>query len=261
MNEVQTLADTQKQTQISIEYSTKISKQVIIAKLNEQITTLNNESLELHNETKLLRKVYAEAFTKELQDNLQLAVDASRDITQLRRSINKFMPSDQKPYPNNEEFISSTGVSTTTQVLINPPNDSRHFYSSLSLNATRAQVIQQALDTKQVDIPVIFDAYFGGLDDESERCCCEFAITLSEDLLAKLQNIQTVYERNESNRNQITALEKKLSSIDQVIEKMEAELLVNELRKTDEGKHALSVMNGLVEGYLGDLPKLLADPK
>lgn len=239
----------QEMTQTNINYSTKIGKQVMKAELKSRYSKATDELNEAKTAVQSFTDVAHQELKGFLKSRLKFAMRSDSEMTRLRNLLNKFMPIDAVNYKTNMDLISDSGISDALRNLV----------CLGSMNSHEREYLKGIIEKEKVGLSVAFD--FGRPDEDCYDNFCEFAFDLNVSLFAdQLELLKTrlsLEEKRTTAQEKQIAIATQLENIDNVVEEMEAKLLINELNSTEQGKAVLNVTSEMVSNMLGDKPALL----
>jgi hypothetical protein len=247
----------QQATESKIGNSVKISKQLMKSELKKRIASLTDE----HKDATDYYDNLSKGFHKELHSTVERQVHTSlinnSDITRFRNLFAKFSTfnGDDPCLPkftSNFDMLKDFRIEDITYHLFKKETEEvDEVFSEFLLGRATVNV--------NFSIPDRFTS-----DDEDnyasdlETLGYGQPVQISQDLRDKYHlcvEAHTVKLELNSKRHKV---KEKLSNIDDVAEEMEAQLLVQELSQTEEGKAALKIAGNLVGDMLGDTPALLS---
>jgi hypothetical protein len=259
MNEQNYIPVTQQQaTESKISNSVKISKQLMKSELKKRITVLLAEYEELIATSEKLKESFKNQLNSEIKRQVHMYMNNDSELTRFRNLFAKFSRyngNDEKNYPkfkNNLDMLDSfcTGYIYKSLFKISSVNSSCPVYSEFLKGRCLVNVNLKMIDNHNDDID---SNYISNM----EKLGYGQPVQISQDTVDMyLLCVTTAKKASVVNvkHKQVTL---QLADIDAVAEEMEAQLLVSELRKTEEGHEALKIAGDLVAGMLGDIPTLL----
>lgn len=248
----------QQQIQDKITNTSKISKQL----LKSQLTVKKKELFQSYKD---VNKEAREAYINMTETIKELAVKAGHawvsndaDVTRFRNLFAKFSRFSDLDCQDFPKFTSN--LSMVQEITV--PD----LYKLGCVSEDQSKLTNKVIAEKVIDIEVNFaipdrmhaDDAAQYPDDEYDN---PLGFALPMNLAAEHVSLITTYiDLNQRARQLNVAyndVDRQLMNIDSVTEEMEAQLLVQELSKTDEGKEALAVAGNLVSNMLGDTPPML----
>lgn len=224
--------------------SVKISKQLMKSQLKAKIKE-TREQLDNHTKTytDMVNKFKEEAEAS-IRGQILLSMSNDSEFSRFRNFYNKFSAYSKKDSSyfaaTNMELIDSISVYSPIRDMLRNElkgEDLKDF--------TKHQLLEIQVDLK------IFDY------DGEDYLGYTQKVHINDDLIGQLANIEKFVDVLNTYTAKYTELSEKLDNIDAVAEEMEAQLLVQELNKTEDGKEALKLAGNLVGGMLGETPELL----
>lgn len=231
------------QVQVNIGYAAKISKQVLRSQLKDRIAKLSQsvkEQREQANEVLDTGKL-----TSYLNEQVEKSLSSDGDLTRLRRLVNKFMVDDEEHnFPTNASLVKS----------ISARREASRYTAARSDSDAIVRLMEEGHFSVGVDLRLIPD--IEGVF--TEECGFEAVIPLNDEWKDKIQKHVAMYDEIYRIENEVSDLKDKLANIDELVEEMEAKMLVEELRSSEEGKRVLSISASIIGDALGETPELLS---
>lgn len=240
----------------NINYSAKIGKQVLKTQLKERLEVCRNNVTMAEANLHLLAQPFRVELEKRLKNQLQMCITNDGEISRFRNFLNKFTEEDiqdVKKSKSNWEFVDEHDVSSTLHALFGGG------YSSAGTKMMRDDLFKE--ETLTFDLKLKAFAYMGSYDEPQHNP--EKQVSVSYDLpivKSELDTLRKVIEAEEvlaTKHTEVNNVRTQLDSVDDLVERMEAKLLVDELASTEDGKKVLAVTSDLVTDMLGDTPELL----
>lgn len=260
-------------TQTEIEYSVKVGKQVIIEQLTTIKADLKKEAsvllaqIQLTNDAKdIVRAKYRRA----LDNKLIHVVNNCSSANKIRLFVNTFTSAN---FRSNWDIVIHSTVGSVVRTLIEPLNpgfsrgNERYDRMSYVIDATSQKILDNGAAeveyTTCVSVPskksiqAMRDDEFEYSLDNNENNTWETEIRIPDEILAELKARIDVIKQLQDIQNRYNDLADKLENIDKTMEKMEASLLVNELKRTTRGMEVMNIASGIISDILGNTPQLL----
>lgn len=257
-NEIQVLPVTAQQaTEAKIANSVKISKQLMKSELKKRMKALDEQRSTARADANALHDYFSVMLNNEVKRQVNMELQNDGQITRFRNLYTKFsrFNSDDKDFPkfeSNLEMLQSFNMSDITCNLFRSSvYDKNEDYVSFLLGNASLTVNLRIPDRSHEN-----DNYFGDLDTHNPLGYIQH-VGISQgvrDIYHSCKELNAITEKADEKYHDVL---EKLEGIDEVAEEMEATLLVNELKQSDEGMSALRIASDLVEGMLGDKPELL----
>lgn len=241
------------QVETQIEYSTKIGKQVLKSQLQQRFDIAVENVLKANETYKEHKSFWQESTAEFLESKNNLSIANDGEITRLRNLINRFT---EHKFNNNLQMIHSNNCKFVARDIFYHEFDLKKSQEKQEKTAKKGTVTVSA-DFK-IAIPLDVNEENLRLDcDEFEFLGYELEIPLSDEILQGLKTSLIYYRDTLDAEKHLENIKQQIKNIDQVVEQMEAQLLVNELGSTEEGKKVLEVTSKLVAQMLGDTPSML----
>lgn len=224
--------------------SVKISKQLMKSQLKVKIKEAK-EQINNHTETynDMVTKFKDEA-EEAIRSQILLSMSNDKEFSRFRNFFNKFSAYSRENShfyaTTNIELIASIGTYTPIRDMLK--ND---FVGEALEDFTKHQLVEIQVELKLFDY------------DGEDYLGYSQKVHINDDLIGQLANIEKFKDVLNTGAAKYQELSEKLDNIDAVAEEMEAQLLVQELSKTEDGKEALKLAGNLVGGMLGETPELL----
>lgn len=262
MNEFLPVTEAQA-VETKISNSVKISKQLMVSELSKRIATAQEEYEKVDAVASVCHAAIFTVGNKEMVRQVRMSVANDGNLTRFRnlyKEMSLMMDDEEKviEWKNNVDVIDLANLQGNFNAII---NHEFHGKGSFTDTEDREAWVNHGMVT--VDVKTVFpDLNFNGhhgMYDNYLGFTLRFILSNEvRDLITKYIEAQT--KANAANK-EYKALCDKLKNIDKVAEQMEAQLLVKELAKTEEGKEALTIASGLVSDMLGETPMLLGEFK
>jgi hypothetical protein len=248
----------QQNTEHQITNSVKIGKQLMKSELKKAIETLSKEYGKLREVSDKLEGAFKNQLKLEIERQVHMSISNDSEITRLRNLFTKFSRyngNDEDDFPkfkNNLELLESFDLSFIHRVLWMKESASKEsiIYQNFIKGKAFVNVSLNILDNHNEETD---SDYIGNM--EKLGYCQD--VSISQDTL----DLYFLCVENLSKANyadsECDELKYKLKNIDSVMEEMEAQLLVNELSKTEEGRKSLEITGSLLAKMLGTVPSLL----
>lgn len=231
------------QTQVNIGYAAKISKQVLRTQINDRIKQLSDQVDSLQEQA---MAIFTTAeLSEHLQQKVYLHLKNDSDVTRLRRLVNKFSPHDEAHhFKTNEDFVDSM--------------EARYEASRHSMCRSDADSIATLLSTELFNVIVTLKVT-PNVDGEYEhQCGFSMPIALDNDWREKIIKQAAIVDQKYKLECEVHDLKKKLENINELVEEMEAKMLVDELSRSEEGQRILQITSSIIGNTLGETPSMLA---
>lgn len=237
-----------------ISQSVKISKQLMKAELEKRVASLEVQFATAQASRRAAANLFNAALEANLTREVRANIMADGELTRFRKIFNKFSKSDKDDndsgyFDINGDMIREIETRHVGEMLRNPERFKVLFAKEYE-NYIKYSMVAVTVDLHIRDYD--FDRH-----GQDEYLGYEVSVELStqtKDFLAQWRDENITADGLGS---QLAELSCKLEGIDQVAEQMEAQLLVQELNKTDEGREALKTAGELVGDMLGETPSLL----
>lgn len=238
-----------------ISNSVKISKQLMRSELKKRIATDEEKVRELDINQSAVSGLVDEFIKALITPEVKRNINADSEFTRFRNIFNKFSTIDA-------EDLGSEYFSTNSKMIRNI--ETGHVRAcllgrGLVFGAAFPEDHKLFVEHQIVTVPVelgVRDYDEGGYHSDS-YLGYEIGIPAPKELLDIVETYQKATADHKEALSALDAMREKLEGIDQVAEQMEAQLLVQELSKSDEGKLALQTAGDLVGDMLGETPDLL----
>jgi len=224
------------QTTNIIGYSAKIGKQVMKAQLEKQIQGFSEQLQDL---TKQKNDHFEfDAFVKYLKNKLALEIENDSEIFNLRTALNFFLH-------ESDEFLSNRDLVDDAEC------------------GCAARRIKDGHKPSDNCIQIRVDLKVDTRDEESydNQISYYCQIELDDYWIKHIEELHVITDAIEEIDESKRALTDKLRNIDEMVEQMEAQILVDHLAKTDEGQKILEVTSKMVSSVLGETPAMLSMDK
>jgi hypothetical protein len=253
-----TAVTAQQNTEHQISNSVKIGKQLMKSEFKKRIETLSEKYKDLDGSYEEWKKTFRNQLNIEIERQVNMSISNDSEVTRFRNLFTKFSRyngDDEENFPkfkNNLDFLESFDASLLTRKLW------------LKESATKdCPVFQNFVKGK-----VFVNVYLNVLDNHNEDTDSDYItnmeklgygqnVVISQDTVDLYFVCVKVLDEANSVSSELSKVKYKLTNIDSVTEEMEAQLLIQELSKTKEGKAALEVTGNLVGNMLGTVPALL----
>ena len=245
-------------TQTEIDYSVKVSKQVIISKLKEEIRDLSQlvKDQQASNKERFVGKSSTGTIENDLlvvmKKRLALVLNNDTALNHLRLAINSMTDNDVR---KNSSLLQSDDL-YQMRLYEYSSKGLEKFLASQMYNCTYH--IVSFLPSREELRDAKDNSYSDSVDNLMRF---EIELPLPGDVLEKIRESLEVTKIMEGNEAKLRLLNNKLKNIDTAMEELEAKLLVNHMAKSDHGKEALKVASSIVSEMLGSDVPLLADFK
>lgn len=228
-----------------IGYSTKIGKQVIKAQLRERITELKASLKTAIEQNETAAEKYHAALKERVKTVLKLEVQNDRKISGIRKMLAGMFDTPPPELSSNWAFVETYSYQR---------------YSGCYDGSRLIENLNKVLEKESVWVE--FSLYCGFFNENivaEGGGKLEFTneLELTSDLIEMLTDYRDAAVDVENNRKKLNETESKLSSIDEVMEQMEAKLLVDELKASEHGRQVLSATSEIISQMLGETPALL----
>lgn len=252
----------QELTQSDIQNSMKVSKQVILTKVKEEIASVSvniilqeaalkacfcgdngNGSTKENDLLVIMRKRLAEILNKDIGlRHLRLATNHTTDIPTLTKNMQLVINEDchaicHFTYKPNSEMFKSMLVSEVFPVT---------YYVAGFLP-----------DKKELESLV------DGRYHDNVEPCMSFTVDvpLPRETLTEMAEAVDTQKIIDGNRSKMSSLQYKIDNIDNTMEELEAKILVNHMAKSEHGKEVLAVTSSIVSEIIGEESPLLSEFK
>lgn len=255
MSDTTTVPVTQAElTNTDINHATKIGKQVIVSKLNEELDKAYCDMNALHKEIVDTLGVSSD-LVKIMEPRFELVINNCSQMSKLRCAINTF---EETPMRNNMKMVTQHLLDTSCTRATNPlwlsarsKTVKPRFHPHESFKTMAASGEMEVTYFMGVAWRNEGEWHKDGNECYEDNSGFTETVTIPEDFLEKMRaaipNIESLITQQET----IDKLQDKLDNIDKAMEEMEAKLLVNELNRTDRGKEVLAVTNNIIGDVLG----------
>lgn len=237
-----------------ISNSVKISKQLMRSELKKRIAEdeLKVSDLEASERaaSRLVNDFIETLVVREVKHN----INNDREFTRFRNIFNKFSTIDPEDlgseyFSTNCKMISSINENLVRNCILG----TRHFEATWPQEHKLYQ--EHKIITVDVELKVR-DYDTGGYHSES-YLGYQVGVPAPKELIEMVEKYKQAKAECGEAKKALESMKDKLDGIDQVAEQMEAQLLVQELNKSDEGRLALKTAGNLVGEMLGETPDLL----
>lgn len=241
-------------TQTNITYASKVGKQVLKHQLKKQRVALEEE---LAASKEVLREAMAgNMFTRMLSTVAKAAVEADPKLTTMRNILNELL---------DHDFEEEHALSSNWNLINGEINDSyilEQIRGEAYYNHEETWYIKSVVEKGYIELKIELPMEFCIDQDHGTHVSPTYILKVNLDDEWKVR-IATVYECRKKNiniRKDMIRLDLKLADIDNLVEEMEAKLLVRELQSSSEGKAVLDIASSMVQDMLdGNLPPLLEE--
>ncbi|URQ88246.1 hypothetical protein J8Z28_20385 [Pseudoalteromonas sp. SCSIO 43088] len=235
-----------------IQNSVKISKQLMKSELKKRIDDLTKEEREADTKLSVARDLVKMATRTLVEKHAMDYVARDGELTRIRNFFNKFScierDSAEKYFDKNTDMVRCVETGLAESCMLGTsnfknmwPEYQKQFEEDGTLNLTVELRIRDYETTDYHENYLRFDLDFHA----------------TEELYKLSDAFKEAEEKWRELSNKLDSLKEKLNGIDQVAEQMEAQLLVQELSQSEEGRLALETAGQLVGDMLGETPTLL----
>lgn len=245
----------QQETENKISNSVKISKQLMKAELKKRLKSCKEEYDLVSKDASEAYSAFVTNFYEDAKSQVKTSLASDSELTRFRNLYNKFSiyngtNEDFPAMPNNLSMYKSIDVDGII-------NSVAPQYNYKEDNDVKSEFL-----LGRADIPVSLIMPDRPEDEHDIYDNCGYLgyvrpIVVREEIIELYFKQKELSERKKELNTQYNGIELKLRDIDSVAEEMEAQLLVNELSKSEEGVAALEIAGNLVGDMLGDRPALL----
>jgi hypothetical protein len=231
-----------------IGYSAKIGKQVLKQQLSAELKKCNARLTEIRDNCVKTHKEYNTELYQYLMSKLQLAVRNDGAIARLRNVFKEMFDKDTLPAElmSNWAFVQQEHIH----------GDAR---SSLH-GMLNGDMLKRHVEKEEARVHYnLHIGFFNERYDADRDGVLIYTqdISLTNELIELAKQALASLTEWEEERDTYSLLRSKLRDIDNTVEQMEAELLVNELNSSEEGRKVLEITSNIVKQMLGDTPPML----
>jgi hypothetical protein len=247
----------QQNTEYQISNSVKIGKQLMKSEFKKRIETLSEKFKDLDESYEKLKKIFENKINLEIERQVNMSISNNSEVTRFRNLFTKFSRyngSDEENFPkfkNNLDFLESFDT---------------HLFRRLWLKESATEDCSTFQNFIKGEVFV--NVHLNVLDNFNEETDSDYIssmeklgygqdVAVSQDTIDLYFACVKVLDESVFVSSELSKVKQKLKNIDSVAEEMEAQLLVNELSKTEQGKKALEITGNLVGEMLGTVPALL----
>ena len=224
------------------------------SELKKRLTASLKEHDAIRDMAAIAQETFTKVFSKDVIRQVKLALANDGELTRFRNLYSKFSmfngtDEDHPKMSNNLEMYSSTCMTVILNSVLTtrPSTKSEEITAEFLLG--RAEVgVELIIPDRPEDHDHSYNKDYLGYTQP---------IGVSTEIIELYFTYRELEDKRMALNQEYITLELKLKDIDAVAEEMEAQLLVNELSKTDEGRAALEIAGNLVGDMLGDKPALL----
>ena len=236
-----------------IQNSVKISKQLMKSELKRRIGELDAELDQAETNRRLTRELFEAAAKTLIKRETTAIVGKDGELTRMRNFFNKF----STVIKEEADHYFDTNADMIRDI------DTTHAIGCMTGNGHYAAAFpdDHRAYTEHGLLPVSVELHIRDYESSTYHAEDYLGFTIA---IPTHKSIEALRDTAVEAKGIATALNtklhdlrQKLEGIDQVAEQMEAQLLVQELGKTDEGKEALRTAGELVGEMLGETPMLL----
>ena len=239
-------------TQTDIDYSIKIGKQTIKAKLTQEIAKINEEIRIYREKAENIFDLSQEQVIKIIKTAFKEQINNDKNLTKVRAAWNAFR---DKHIRTNWGLVNICYLDNTANNIIRPYNGSDP--------KAYAKYVNDGLKISfSICVGFMPDNFKNDNSDERdyEEHEDDFDFTQRISVPAKLkidmQRMLTVLQETSVLRNKQDALNLKLKNIDETMEEMEAKLLIQDLNRSERGKEVLELASEIISDVIEDSVQL-----